>query len=115
MVDLAESEDGGTSATCGLLPLEPFDLAAAAGFVEDTSDLSAPALLESRFDKDALGLSDLGPPGIFDRMDPLNEREDSLVSDLLNEGYDWRLSPNERSRDVDEEFLGVLEPSLDCC
>jgi len=33
------------------------------------------------------GLSVLPEPGIFDRRDR-NERDESLVSDLLNDGYD---------------------------
>lgn len=44
--------------------------------------LSAPAIA----DVDALGLSFFPLPGILDLMAPLKEREDSLVSDLLNDG-----------------------------
>lgn len=50
-----------------------------------------------------LGLSALAP-GIFDLIDPLNDRADSRVSDLENEGY-------ESSEGPDSAF-GVLLPSL---
>lgn len=33
-----------------------------------------------------LGLSSFPLPGIFDRIEPLNDRADSLVSDLLKDG-----------------------------
>ena len=82
--------------------------------VPDTPLVSAFAsvwLLLSAWEKEDRGLLDLEAPGILERMDPRNEREDSLVSDLLNDGYACNLSPNERSSDVDEAFLGVLEPS----
>lgn len=74
-------------------------------------DLSRCPLVTSAAEKELLGLSDLDP-GIFDRK-PRNEREDSLVSDLLKEGYDCNVSPPDLSMDVEEAFLGVLEPSLD--
>lgn len=52
------------------------------------------SLGESPFPKlaEARGLSVLTLPGIFDRSER-NDREDSLVSDLLKDGYDWRASP----------------------
>lgn len=43
---------------------------------------------------DERGLSVLDEPGILERMDPLRDAlADSLVSDLLNEGYESRLGP----------------------
>lgn len=66
------------------------DLPLAVDFIDPASDRSPPP--PSTFDStaaEALGLSFLSAlplPGIFDRMEPRNERTDSLVSDLLNEG-----------------------------
>ena len=59
------------------------DLPLAADLVEAASDLSV-SMLES----DPLGLSVFPLPGIFERMTPRKDFEDSLVSDLLKEGYD---------------------------
>lgn len=53
-----------------------------------------------------LGLSTLPLPGILDR-NPRKERVESLVSDLLNEGYDERASPE------GEPFLDEAPPSLE--
>ena len=50
------------------------------------SALPSAALLLSSCEKEDRGLSDLDAPGIFERMEPRNEREDSFVSDLLKEG-----------------------------
>lgn len=52
---------------------------------------------------DARGLSEDLPPGIFVRRAVLNDREDSFVSDLLNEGYESSDGP---------EPVGVCEPVL---
>ena len=68
------------------MTLDPFDFPFAADIIDAESDLSPAPLLVSRFDKEALGLSFLWLPGILDRIDPRIERDDSLVSDLLNEG-----------------------------
>lgn len=35
----------------------------------------------------------LRAPGIFERMEPRNERRDSLVSDFEKDGYDCNGSP----------------------
>ena len=50
------------------------------------SALPSAALLLSGCEKEDRGLSDFDAPGIFERMEPRNEREDSFVSDLLKEG-----------------------------
>lgn len=103
------------------LALDPVVTALVEDFIDATSDLSPPPLLEVsaplRPDKDALGLSVFALPGIFDLMAPLKEREDSLVSDLLNDGYDCSPSPVERSTEVEEVLEGVFDPSVffDCC
>jgi hypothetical protein len=55
-------------------------------FTEPTSDLSS----EDSADVDARGLSVFR---IFDRIDPRNDRRDSLVSDLEKDGYDCSESP----------------------
>lgn len=65
--------------------LDPADLALAADFVDAASERSFPTEV-SMLDNDARGLSDFDPPGIFDLMVPRNEREDSLVSDLVKDG-----------------------------
>lgn len=53
-----------------------------------------------------LGLSVLPLPGILDR-NPRKDRVESLVSDLLKEGYDWRASPEPAP------FLEEEPPSLE--
>lgn len=53
-----------------------------------------------------LGLSVFEPPGILDRS-ALKDREESLVSDLLKDGYDCRLPSPEA------EPLGEEPPSLE--
>jgi hypothetical protein len=68
----------------------PADLALTADLVDAASDLSIPPLLglvsmlspEVEF----LGLSVFPLPGILDLMELRKDREDSFVSDLLNEG-----------------------------
>ena len=50
------------------------------------SALLSDGLIPSTWEKDDRGLLDLEAPGILERMDPRNEREDSLVSDLLKDG-----------------------------
>lgn len=54
-------------------------------------------------DVEPLGLSADLPPGILVRSEFLNERMDSLVSDLLNEGYESRDGPGP---------VGVCEPEV---
>lgn len=72
----------GTGSIAGL---EPPDLELPTDFCDAfVSDLSKVPLKVSAAEKELLGLSDF-VPGIFD-LKPRNEREDSLVSDLLNEG-----------------------------
>lgn len=89
--------------------------------IEPASDLS-PGVPSSvaNAPAEALGLSvdslrsDFELPGIFERIDPRNERDEPWVSDLLKDG---RLESESGVKFVDEEFLGVREPSLpfDCC
>lgn len=95
----ASSTMGGVFAVWGTFDL-PFD-----------SALLSVAMLVSACENEDRGLSDFDAPGIFERMEPRNEREDSFVSDLLKDGYACNLSPKDRSSEVDEAFLGVLEPS----
>lgn len=57
----------------------------------------------ARADDEARGLSLPLPPGIFVRNAVLSDRADSLVSDLLNEGYESRFGPGP---------VGVCEPEL---
>ena len=99
------------------LALDPLDFALVADLVDATSDRSTPPLLVSRLERDPLGLSNFPVPGILDRIDPRKEREDSLVSDLLKDGYDCRPSAVDRSSAVEDALVGVLEPSrlLDGC
>ena len=76
------SVGGGTGSLIGF---DPPDLALDPDFVDPlVSALSKVPLVTSACEKEFLGLSDFCP-GIFDR-NPRKEREDSLVSDLLNEG-----------------------------
>lgn len=69
---------------------EPPDLALEADVARLDSDLSAgslPALaVPARDVDDPLGLSVFALPGIFERIEPRMDREDSLVSDLLKAG-----------------------------
>ena len=53
---------------------------------DPASDLSVWDSVRERAVVEPRGLSELRAPGIFDRIDPRNERRDSLVSDLENEG-----------------------------
>lgn len=104
--DTSPSTTGDTGSSVGF---EPPDLALDPDFVDAlVSDLSKVPLGMSDCENEFLGLSDFCP-GIFD-LNPRKEREDSLVSDLLNEGYDCSPS-TDLSSDVDDAFLGVLEPS----
>lgn len=78
---------------------------------------AASALLsfdESPFAKleDERGLSVLIFPGILDRSER-NDRDDSLVSDLLKDGYDWRVSPLEAPVPLDEPSLEAWLPITD--
>jgi hypothetical protein len=73
------------------------------------SDLSVPSPFK-RPEEDPLGLSVL-EPGILDLIAPLNDLLDSLVSALLNEGYDCRLSISGFANELcDAPPLGVLVP-----
>jgi hypothetical protein len=76
------SESERLTLLCGDLPLFP-DLTEAA------SDLSGTSLLDSM--AELLGLSVLPEPGILERSER-NERDESLVSDRLKEGYDCKTS-----------------------
>ena len=90
------------------------DLRLAADLVDAASDLSVVSMLSN-----VLEASDFPPPGIFDFIAPRIDLEDSFVSDLLIEGYAWRLSDDVRSGEVAASPpVGVLAPSLDlegCC
>jgi hypothetical protein len=52
-------------------------------------------------------------PGIFDRIEPLKDREDPCVSDLLKDGYDCSVSDG-LFKFVVDPFLGVPLPLLLC-
>lgn len=89
------------------------DLPLAADLVEAASDLSVVSMLSNVLDP-----SDFALPGIFDFIAPRIDLEDSFVSDLLIEGYAWRVSDDARSGESMESPVGVLVPSLDlddCC
>jgi hypothetical protein len=71
-------------------PLVAREPTLAEDLTEPASDLS-PAVMSTRANAllEAFGLSDLSffpLPGIFERMDPRNDRLDSFVSDLEKEG-----------------------------
>jgi len=70
--------------------LRPLDLPLAEDLTEAASDLSP------RFSSvvDPLGLSVDFCPGIFDLIAVRKERDDSFVSDLLNDGYESREGPS---------------------
>lgn len=97
---------------------EALDFVLVADLMEVVSDLSIPPTAVSIFDNDVLGLSIFPLPGIFDRITPRSDRDDSFVSDLLNDGYDCRLSPTVRSaKDVTSRFA-LLAASFSfegCC
>lgn len=70
----------------------------------DLTDAASAVLSpESPFDRmaEVRGLSSLPLPGILDRRER-NDRDDSFVSDLLNDGYFCRLSPTEAPGPLDE-------------
>ena len=69
------------------------------------SDLSLSlAAAPERSEVEFRGLSDFEAPAILDRIEPRKDRADSLVSDLLNEGYESSEGPDLSS--------GVRLPSL---
>ena len=73
------------AATGSMVGFDPADFSLAEDFCDAlVSDLARVALDTSLAENEFLGLSLLAP-GIFD-LSPRNDREDSLVSDLLNEG-----------------------------
>lgn len=98
---MASFGDGRESARLGRVipdfPLLP-DLTEAA------SDFSGASPFEMR--AEFLGLSVFPAPGIFDFKAPRKDRDDSFVSDLLNEGYDCSPSPALLAPDD----LGSLSP-----
>ena len=69
---------------------EEADIALVEDLIDALSDLSTAPLLASAptgaLNVEFLGFSDFALPGIFDRNEFLMDREDSLVSDLLNDG-----------------------------
>ena len=107
--DLADDDLPGREWVDLLLPVD---------LVEAASDLSTPPLLVSKLDNEFLGLSDLPLPGILERKEPRKDRVDSLVSDLLKDGYDWSPSPTLRSPGVEASPFGGFVPSRvfdGCC
>jgi hypothetical protein len=74
---------------------------------EATSDLSATASPFDKPDVDPLGLS-VFPPDTFERMAPRNDLFDSLVSALLNDGYEAKLSIPLSSDVCEALLLGVV-------
>ena len=79
----------GTSASSTIGGVEfcvdaPFPLAPSPFSV--SSERPSTALEMSTCENEERGLSDLDTPGILDRMEPLNERDEPWVSDLLKEG-----------------------------
>ncbi len=97
---------------------EALDFVLVADFMEVVSDLSIPPPPVSIFDNDVLGLSVFPLPGIFDRIAPRSDRDDSFVSDLLNDGYDCRPSPTVRSAKLVRSRFAPLEASFSfegCC
>ena len=103
------------------LVLDAPDIALVVDLIDAASDLSPfPEPIPSAAaiaDVEALGLSFFPLPGIFDLMAPLMERDDSFVSDLLNDGYDCSPSPAERSTAFEGVFADDPDPSdfFDCC
>lgn len=82
---------------------------------DSASDSRRPELSEALTGREGLScFSDLVPPGILDRIEPLMDLEDSLVSVLLIDGYDCSVS---KGPVADE--LPCLKPfefsPLDCC
>ena len=76
---------------------------------EAASDLSTRVSPLLNPDAELRGLSVLPLPGILD-LNPRKDRFDSLVSDLLNDGYDWRLSKSLFKEVCDAPPLGVDVP-----
>ena len=64
-----------------------------ADLTEPASDFSPWLSVRESAVDEARGLSVLRAPGIFERMEPRNERRDSLVSDFEKDGYDCNVSP----------------------
>jgi hypothetical protein len=104
-----------------LLDFAAPDFALVEDLTDAASDLSAPAIptlgAPESAEDDALGLSvlsDFPLPGIFDLSERI-DRVDSLVSDLPNEGYESKPSPDARSKDVAEALfdpVAELAPPL---
>lgn len=69
------------------------DLPLADDFTLRASDCSSAAVSPLKPEEDPRGLSADFPPGILVRRALLKDFMDSLVSDLLNEGYESRLGP----------------------
>lgn len=103
--------DGDLSTAAIRLAFEALDFALVVDLTDTASLLSTP-LLVSMLEIDVLGLSILPLPGILERMEPRKERVEPWVSDLLNDGKDCRGPSKDLSSDVEEAFVGVLEPSF---
>lgn len=80
-----------------------FERPLVADFTLCASPRSSPEVSPDNAEVDPLGLSADLPPGILVRREFLNERIDSFVSDLLNEGYESRDGPGP---------VGVCEPEV---
>ena len=66
----------------------PLNLALVVDLIDVASDLSADAEFPPAGPvEEALGLSDLSFPGIFERIEFRMDRDESFVSERLNEGY----------------------------
>lgn len=94
------------------------DLALEAVGTRLVSDLLAVSLVSTLMlggvAEDSRGLSALPLPGIFDRMEPRRDRDDSLVSVLLSGGYESRSSPVRLVADGDDGSSPELETFFDC-
>ena len=99
----------GESGASPLLPLDKADFELFPDRTDAASDLSPSRSPLTNPEVEFRGLS-LLLPGIFDLNAPLNDRLDSLVSALLNDGYDWRLSSPLSNEVCDTLAFGVLAP-----
>lgn len=101
-VSMEEGDVGDVSRLFVLdLPLLP-------DFTDAISDFSSPLEINCEF----RGLSVFPPPGILDRRD-LKDRLESLVSDLLKDGYDWRPSDPRSETPEPPDLVGFRPPSVE--
>jgi len=100
---LPRLDPAGSGESADALDVLDGDLPLAADFTLRASDCSSVAVSPLSPDEEPRGLSADFPPGILVRKALLKDRMLSLVSDLLNEGYESRLGPGP---------VGVWEPVL---